>query len=638
MYRDMPGGLEGLRDLVQQAHTRNIRVFLNYNPWDLGTRRENRTTEYVLADLAASVDADGIFLDTMSGSSDFLRNAVDSASSGMALVPESYPALSQLSYCSGSWAQWFSAPFSPGLLQMKWIEPRHIQYHTRRWDMSHLQEIDSAFFNGSGMLIWENIFGTYNPWMASERRYWNRISPLLRLFSKSFTQDEWKPYYPTLVSKLFSSYWPGQQYDILTLVNYGKSFTESALFELPHITGTRYFDLWNGIELDYILTGNVARIIGSIDRYGCVVAWHEPSLDPEFEVLLERQYIAATTPIPSQDQRNVQYSVVNPDPVEKTYKQPCNQCPPGMVFIPKTSSTFNIEHERRECGCYPDPGTPEDQWGYFLIGSTQGGTIVHHIGPVTVEPVFIDVTEVSNAQFREFMLKTGYTPRNPENFLKHWPNGVMPEELADHPVVYVDIEDARAYAKWAGKRLPTETEWQLAAQGTDGRVWPWGNIFDPTKCNMTTNQTLPVQSCPEGRSPYGCYHMSGNVWEWTESCRDDGHTRFTMIRGGSYFKAQGSKWYFPGGPQPCGHHAKFIRMWPGLDRCSTIGFRCVKDAESITEDINQDCKIDISDFACVSSQWLETIPSDIQSVDLSGDGKVEINDLLELSQFWLWGL
>jgi hypothetical protein len=111
-----------------------------------------------------------------------------------------------------------------------------------------------------------------------------------------------------------------------------------------------------------------------------------------------------------------------------------------------------------------------------------------------------------------------------------------------------------------------------------------------------------------------------------------------MIRGGSYFKAQGSKWYFPGGPQPCGHHAKFIRMWPGLDRCSTIGFRCVKDAESITEDINQDCKIDISDFACVSSQWLETIPSDIQSVDLSGDGKVEINDLLELSQFWLWGL
>lgn len=69
----------------------------------------------------------------------------------------------------------------------------------------------------------------------------------------------------------------------------------------------------------------------------------------------------------------------------------------------------------------------------------------------------------------------------------------------------------------------------------------------------------------------------GNVWEWTESARDDGHTRFAMIRGGSWFDAKGSVWYIRGGPQPCNHHAKFIRMWPGLDRCETIGFRCVAD-------------------------------------------------------------
>jgi hypothetical protein len=68
------------------------------------------------------------------------------------------------------------------------------------------------------------------------------------------------------------------------------------------------------------------------------------------------------------------------------------------------------------------------------------------------------------------------------------------------------------------------------------------------------------------------------VWEWTESVRDDGHTRFAIIRGGSYFKAEGSHWYMQGGPKPCNHHAKFILMWPGLDRCATIGFRCVVDA------------------------------------------------------------
>jgi formylglycine-generating enzyme required for sulfatase activity len=119
----------------------------------------------------------------------------------------------------------------------------------------------------------------------------------------------------------------------------------------------------------------------------------------------------------------------------------------------------------------------------------------------------------------------------------------------------------------------------LAAQGPDNRKWPWGNTFDPNNCNTTDTHTVPVRSFPEGRSPYGCYNMSGNVWEWTESCRDDGHTRFVMIRGGSYFNAQGSIWYVKGGAQPCGYHEKFVRVWPGLDRCSTIGFRCVIDAE-----------------------------------------------------------
>jgi formylglycine-generating enzyme required for sulfatase activity len=157
----------------------------------------------------------------------------------------------------------------------------------------------------------------------------------------------------------------------------------------------------------------------------------------------------------------------------------------------------------------------------------------------------------------------------------------MPAALANHPVVYVDLNDARAYAAWAGKRLPTEPEWQLAAQGTDVRQWPWGGEMDPrqpdgTKVN-TTGATLPVRSLPDGKSPFGCYHMSGNVYEWTESARDDGHTRFAIIRGGSFFQAPGSIWYADGGPRPCTHHAKFILMWPGLDRCSTIGFRCVKD-------------------------------------------------------------
>ena len=107
--------------------------------------------------------------------------------------------------------------------------------------------------------------------------------------------------------------------------------------------------------------------------------------------------------------------------------------------------------------------------------------------------LFMDRTKVTNGAYRDFLRNTGYRPRDLTNFLELWarPRGkeaapaewLIPQGKENHPVVYVDLEDARAYARWAGKRLPTEEEWQYAAQGTDGRTWPWGNDFDPERCN-----------------------------------------------------------------------------------------------------------------------------------------------------------
>jgi len=88
-----------------------------------------------------------------------------------------------------------------------------------------------------------------------------------------------------------------------------------------------------------------------------------------------------------------------------------------------------------------------------------------------------------------------------------------------------------------------------------------------------------VKAFPDGRSPSGVYDLCGNVWQWTESERTDGRTRFCIIRGGSYFTARGSNWYVDGGPRPASYATKFLLMWPGLDRCATIGFRCVVDLE-----------------------------------------------------------
>ncbi len=198
---------------------------------------------------------------------------------------------------------------------------------------------------------------------------------------------------------------------------------------------------------------------------------------------------------------------------------------------------------------------------------------------VNVPSFYMDQTEVTNEEFKEFMDATNYKPKWSKNFLKHWKNGTYPKGRAKHPVVWVSPEDAKAYAQWAGKRLPTEIEWQKAAQGADGRDWPWGNIYDPQKANMDSDDTKPVGSYPDGASPFGCLDMAGNVWEWTDSVESDGYHYFCWIRGGSYFFAKGSRWYMQGGPITMYQRAKFWLMTPALNRSSSIGFRCVKDAD-----------------------------------------------------------
>jgi len=134
---------------------------------------------------------------------------------------------------------------------------------------------------------------------------------------------------------------------------------------------------------------------------------------------------------------------------------------------------------------------------------------------------YLAKTPVTNAQYAAFVQATGH--RQP----KHWKGRKPPEGKEDHPVVYVSWHSAVAYCNWlsqvTGKthRLPSEAEWEKAARGTDGRLWPWGNRWDPHKCNSHEagpREPTPVgQYSPDGDSPYGCADMAGNVWEWTRS-------------------------------------------------------------------------------------------------------------------------
>jgi len=205
-----------------------------------------------------------------------------------------------------------------------------------------------------------------------------------------------------------------------------------------------------------------------------------------------------------------------------------------------------------------------------------------HEHAMTIKPFFIDKFPVTNAQFKQFLDAAQYTPRDPGNFLRDWKNGAYLQGWDNRPVTWVSLEDARAYAAWAGKRLPHEWEWQLAAQGTDDRDYPWGDDWNPA--NVTTpdaGRTMhgpeSVGAHPQGASPYGVQDLVGNVWQWTDEFEDD-HTRAAIVRGGSYYQPQGSIWYFPQAYRN-DEHSKVLLMAPSYDRSGGVGFRCVRDAQ-----------------------------------------------------------
>jgi len=570
-YRDMPGGVAGLRELSRLMHRRGVKVFIDYNPWDTGTRREGKSDVEMLAEMVKAIDADGIFLDTLHEGMQELRGRLGAVRPGVVLESELTLPVERIGDHHMSWAQWFTDSEAPGVLWNKWFERRHMMHQIQRWNRDHTGELHMAWMNGSGMLVWENVFGSWVGWSPRDRSILRWMLPIQRRYVSLFSGEDWTPLVPTEHKGIYASLWQGDGIRLWTLVNRSEQRIEGTLLRVPHVRGQSYFDLIAGHECGRV-DGNDVSLNGSIRPRGVAafVAGTTEALGQDFPTFLARQaaidHEANWSPTSSDLEEKLR-------PIERTRRYERDEIPAGMVAIAAARLRMSTRYRNRECGFYDVPG-------HAAHPSRDLHKPVRFERDVTLKPYAIDLTPVTNGQYARFLAQTGYAPRDKESFLKHWPDGQAPPGLEDHPVVYVDLEDARAYARWAGKRLPTEQEWQYAAQGPDGRTYPWGNQWEPGRCNDGSGGgTTSVTAFPQGRSPFGCYDVCGNTWEWTESERSDGRTRFCTLKGGSYYKAKGSDWYADGGPQPCDFAAKFLLMWPGLDRCATIGFRCVVDLD-----------------------------------------------------------
>jgi formylglycine-generating enzyme required for sulfatase activity len=577
-FRAMPGGIPAIKQMVADFHRRGVHVLFPTMPWlGNGTRDEGLSIPAAMARDMALVSADGVNGDTMQGMGKDYRFRTESDKSGniLAFQPEFSigTGLKELPWVNMSWT-YFSPQIvgiAPPISKIKWLEPRHMINVNWRSSKNRNDELQSAFFNGAGYESWENVFGWWNGITPRDGEALRRIATIERAFPDLLISKDWEPYTPTLQKDVYASRFPGAQQTLWTVINRTTKQVDGPQLRVPYTPGTRYFDLWHGTELKPVREGQEGVLSFEMEArgFGSVLAVSgEP--DPKLNVLLAKMNHLAAKPLA--DFSN-EWKFLPQEQVAIAVTAPAKTMPLGMTRIPGGTFEFKVQ------------GLQVEGMGHVGIDVQypwEDSPRFKHSHSVTLKPFYIDTYPVTNEQFKKFVDATKYHPRDDYNFLKDWKNGTYPEGWAKKPVTWVSLEDARAYAAWAGKRLPHETEWHFAAQGTDGRLYPWGNELNteviPPECKDRNVLRPPtdVDAFPKGASPFGVMDMVGNVWQWTDEYLDD-HTRSAILRGGSYFKPQGSKWFFPNKLE-LNTHGKLLLMAPSKDRAGTLGFRCAVDA------------------------------------------------------------
>ena len=500
LVRDLPGGPTGVATMIEAFHRRGVKVLFPLNLWDQGTRPEGEPDWTAVAKLMATVGADGLNGDTLAGFPRAFRAASDAAGRPLALQPSDSPPAQALAFNNMSWAICWKYSFRPLVSTFKWLEPRHMVHVAPRWGRDKTHDLQFAFFNGAGFLAFENIWGIWNGLGQRDREVLRRTAAIQRAMAGLLVSPDWEPYTPTLQAGVFASKFPGPDRTLWPLVNRADHAVGGAQLRVPAEAGTVFYDLWHGRPLpsEPALGLHTLRFDLEAHGFGAVLAVRGPGDDSALADLLRAMRERSRQPL---GELGNSWSFLPQRVVEAPVSAPAGVAPPGMVRIPAGSFDFIVSGIEIEGG---------EMAGVDVQYPWEDSPRRHHQKRLELKAFYIDRHPVTNAEFERFLKASGYRPADDHNFLRDWKDGRVPPGWEAKPVTWVSLEDARAFARWAGKRLPREWEWQYAAQGTDGRRYPWGEAWDrgavpaPEK-GRALRHPADVGTHPRGASPFGVH-------------------------------------------------------------------------------------------------------------------------------------
>src|SRR5581483_5198990 len=339
MVASMPGGIDGVRQMVADFHRRGVRVLFPMMMWDEGTHAPDKPWPQAIAELMRAIDADGINGDTQDGVPLGFSLAAEAIGHPLAFEPEGSPSDEALSWNVLNWGQ-YSFPFIPMVDRYKWLETRHMVNISDRWAQDKTNDLQFAFFNGIGWESWENVWGIWNGINPRDAEATRRVATIERSIAPFLISAGWEPLYPMRNYGAYASRWPFDKETVWTIVNRTSYDIAGRQMDVPNRPGMRYFDLYHGVELRPEIEEQRAILSFDLEAngYGAILATPgEPRA--QIKALMQRMAEITAKPLVSFSH---QPAILPQQIVAIEPTRPAAEAPGGMIRIPGGAFDFRV--------------------------------------------------------------------------------------------------------------------------------------------------------------------------------------------------------------------------------------------------------------------------------------------------------